>query len=66
MRGTCVGYSTLKKLPNLQLWLLLVDFLKYSAQILYIPKSLYDVYRYFGFSAQLFHIMKKLYKRAMT
>ena len=52
-------------LPKLQLWLLLVDFLKYYNYMLYIPKSLFDLHKYFRFSPQLFNIMKRLCKRAM-
>ena len=53
-------------LPKLQLWLLLVDFFKYYAHMLYIPKFLYELHKYFRFPHQLFNIMKKLCKRAMT
>ena len=58
--------KTLKNCPKLQLWLFLVGFLKYSAHMLYIPKSLYDLHKYFRFFAQCFNIMKNLCKRAMT
>ena len=50
-------------LPNLKLWLIPVGLLRY---MLFIQKKLYDFHKYFWCSPQLFSIMKKLCKRAMT
>ena len=53
-------------LRKLQLWLIMVDFLRYCAYMLYTPKSLYDLHKYFRTSSKKNYNMKKLCKWAMT
>ena len=47
-------------LPKLQLWLLLVNLKICLAHMLCMPKSLYDLHKYFRFAPQFFNIMNKL------
>ena len=53
-------------LRKLQLWLLMVDFLRYCAFMFYTPKFLYDLHKYFRFSSTNFNVTTKLCKWAMT